>query len=513
MPQRKTSTKDLSGIIVLDNFSYSTLFSREVQGENYPHRLILSPTFLFKHTDHSIITDMKDNAYPLLAHLSQSEISTGTTNEEIVNFITTSNRNDNREIYIVTSAGRVRALSLTGVARDFGQPFNTGSSTQTSLILYSGNIFFANQGSGNLYYISEASTGTTWSTITGLISPLHFQTFSIYLYVADKNSSSDAFRRKIKVYNTSFTQSGELDLGTNWDIQDIANNNHKFLVIVANPAGVFGNQYLFLWDGSWNNRPFHFLKLPGIYLGSVNYMGAFLLFLKVGKSVNVYELDGYALRFIDSFPSLLISENLLPPVRFSVYGNYIFWGTKINDLNENIIVWYNPLEKEILGINSNTANQVEGILANLDINQNLRIFYTDSTKDKVFSQILIPIGGLDNYISGGNSFRQTTSKLAYVSNVFNFVRAIKIDKIEAFYGNKPPNSDCGFDIKIESESIRTGETQSETFVIDNSKDDFYTIFSETGIRGEKITIKIFLRTNGTFKGNLKRLLIHYSYIN
>jgi hypothetical protein len=348
MPRKKTTKKKTeAGVVVLENFHQQTIISREVEpNSEFMHRFILSPTYLFKYADNPTLDDYGDVSYPLYANLPSTTLSLTSGIGYITAYCSPSNANDSRIVYVATSKGKVLALSKTGIARDFGTPASlSASQDETTLARYSGKLFFINPSQTSLYYIDETSTGTTWSTITGLISPKFGETYSTNFYVADKSSSSNNYRNLIKVYGTGLSQLGQLDLGAGLDIQDIVNNNNRLMVLIANPANVFTEQYMFLWDGMYSNRPFHVLRLPGIYLGSINYSGAFFIFLKQGNAVYVYELAGYALRMIDIFPQTDVLTKLNPAYRFSTYGNYMFFPAYNKNDNFSFIAIYNIFEK------------------------------------------------------------------------------------------------------------------------------------------------------------------------
>jgi len=504
--------KSAGGVLVLENFQYSTLFRREVLASNpdFIHRIILSPSYLFKSVDGSYITDMGDTAYPLLTPLNRGEISLTSGDGYPVFFLRPSLTNDNRIFYVITQNGFVRAMKIDGVARNLGKPIsNFNRPYETTLILYTDKIFFINSQSTSIYHIPENTTGTSWTSIGGFNSPYVAETFSIYLYIVDKNASGDLNRRIVRVYNTGLTQSGTLDLGTNWDIQDIVNNNNRFLVIIANPFGITANQYAFLWDGSYQNTYFHAFNLPGRYIGSVNYLGAFLMFIQVGGALNVYELSGYSLRLIETMPGIIIDTTALPRQRFTTYGNYVIFPAKIKDLGLNGFVVYNILEKELLFLNGNTSNNIVGGLATNDLSGNIRIFYADQTADKVKYLTFLPTGSFDDYIQTSNSLASITNETIYVSNPVNFLQIAKIDKIEIYYGSKPP-AGSSFTIEISAKNKKTGETQTISKTIDSNYQDYYTLLDDVGAVGDEMVFTIKATNNASFKTNIKRVLIYYS---
>jgi len=511
--EAKKTAKSTGGAIVLENFSFSTLFRRETNTTDYLHYLIASPTFLFKDVDFSQITDMGDVAYPLLCQLPKTDLSlTSNIGYPTATYLP-SNYNDERILYCAFSKGKVLALKKSGIARDLGTPLSNPSlPNDTSLATFTGNLFFVNPSSTSVYYISETTTGTTWNSLSGFNSPKFAVPFSVYLYIADKSSSSAPNRQNIKVYGTSLTLTGTFDLGTNWDIIDIGNNNNKFLVIVANPVGVKANQYLFYWDGSYQNRYFHAVKLPGLYLGSLSFQGTYLVFLQIGNNIKVYEISGYALKYIDTFPNTSVNTTLLPSARFSTYGNYIFFITKKKDVDANVLVAYNPIEREVLTfyLDNSSKNFIQNV-AVLDGQGALRVFYNDTTPDKISQILLIPEVSLDYYIQNySNPFQEVS--LNYVSNVINLVRRSRIDKVEVFYGTKPQNSNQGIIIEITGIDSRLNQSKTITLEIDNQKQDYYWLFSQVGIIGDKFQFKIKFKTDGNFKGNLKRLIVYYTYI-
>lgn len=517
MPRRRKSK--ISGtennVLVLENFNRGTVFSRESSpNEEFLHRLIISPTYLFKIADGSYLTDMGDTTYPLISSLPEGTIGLNSGDGKPVFFLSPSITNDDRVIYVVTNSGRVRALSISGVARNLGQPVSLNNNYQTSLILYSNKIFFINPSSSSIYYIDENTTNTTWSSITGLYSPYLAETFSVYLYLADKNNSSDVNRRLVRVYGTSFSLLGNLDLGSSWDILDIVNNNNKFIVIFAQTHGIKSNQSAFLWDGSYQNRYFHAIKLPGYYVGSVNYMGAFLIFLQVGSDLKVYELSGYSLVYIDSFPSISVPTNLLPKQRFSVWGNYIVFPAKIKDLNINGFLMYNILEKEVIYFSTSSGNEVLGGVLSSDLNGNILYFFTIDVIDTVYKRIIYPPTSLDSYVqtNGNSSFRVITDDLLYVSNKINFFNRVKIDKIEVFYGKKPNSINDKIKINLWLLDERLNKTNSLDIVIDNSKDDYYFVTTDLGLIGNKLVVKAYYSNSTSFITNLKRIVIYYTQL-
>ena len=519
MPKKKTkiTTKEETGVLVFENFKQQTIISREVgtDGQNL-HRLIISPTYLFKFADNPSLTDYGDTIYSLYANLPSSTINLTSDSGYPVAYLSPSNANDMRVIYIATSKGYVYALSLTGIARSFGQPANlTSMQNETTLAKYVGKIFFINPSQDKIYHIDETSTGTTWNSITGLVSPKFGETFSVYFYVADKSSASNSFRNLIKVYGTSLAQVGQLDLGSGLDIQDIVNNNNRFLVVIANPANVFTDQYMFLWDGIYTNRPFHILKLPGIYVGSVNYAGAFFLFLKSGNSTYVYELVGYSLRMIDVLPQVDIPETFNPVYRFTTYGNYIFFPFINKEFNTSLIGMYNIFEKETLSIYALPASTpVYGLKAVLDLYQNLRLFYNSNEEDKIYYHLVLPDKGINEYETeqGSNAFSNIASNI-YYSNWVNFFTSVQIEKVEVFYGNKP-SAGSYVDIILETKDERLGETtlQSVTLRIDNNSQDNYALFTNIGLKGQRLRLSVKINTDGSYRGGIKRVVVYYTIL-
>jgi len=510
----KRGSKKEGGVIVLEGFQYSTIFRREVLATNpdFIHRLVLSPSYLFKSVDGSYITDMGDTAYPLLTPLNRGEISLTSGDGYSVFFLKPSIINDERVFYVVTQNGYVRAVKMSGVARNLGKPIsNFNRPYETTLILYTDKIFFINSQSTSIYHIPETTTGTSWTSIGGFNSPYVAETFSIYLYIVDKNASADLNRRIVRVYNTGLTQSGTLDLGTNWDIQDIVNNNNRFLVIIANPFGITSNQYAFLWDGSYQNRYFHAFNLPGRYVGSVNYLGAFLMFIQVGGALNIYELSGYSLRLIETMPGIVVNTTALPRQRFSTYGNYIIFPAKIKDLGLNGLVVYNILEKELVFLNGNTSNEIVAALATNDLSGNIRVFYADQTADKVKYLTLLPAGSFDDYLQTSNPLALLNNEIIYISNPVNFLRVSKIDKIEIYYGSKP-SSASSFTLEIIARNRKTGETQTVSKTINNTFPDNYVLLDEVGVVGDEMTFVIKATNTGAFKANIKRVLIYYTHL-
>lgn len=513
MPRRKKSTtlirktKDFGGVISLENFGYSTVFQRQeaIDGE-FLHRLVSSPTYLFKIVNGSTITDLQDVSYPLLTPFPLQTINLASGDGKVVAFSQPNIANDSRILYVATNSGRVKALSLTGIARDLGRPVNLTNNYETTILTYLDKIFFINPQSTSIWHIPENTTGTTWTAIGGLNSPKFGLTFSFYLYVVDKNASADANRRLIRVYGTGLTLLGSFDLGTYWDILDVANNNNKFLVIFAQPVGTSANQYAFLWDGSYQNRHFHSIRLPGRYVGSVNYMGAFLVFLQVGSDLKLYEMSGYSLNFIDSFPSVKINETCLPSQRFQVYGNYVLFPVSLKDLNLNGILFYNILEKESVFIKAETA-EITSLVVNTDLGNNVRVFYSDDASDIIKTSIIFPSGALDDYTGG---YKTATDELLYISNKINFLVKTIIDKVEVFYGVKPSNSTDKIKITITGFDTRLNTSVSQDLIIDQSAQDYYMVFNEVGVTGDQFQIKIYTTNSSNFRTTLKRLLIHYS---
>jgi len=518
MPKKKRKTiKEETGVLVFENFKQQTIISREVgtEGTNL-HRFIISPTYLFKFADNPSLADYGDTIYSLYANLPSSTINLTTNSGYPVAYLSPSNANDMRVIYIATSKGFVYALSLTGIARSFGQPANlTSNQNETTLAKYVGKILFINPSQNRIYHIDETSTGTTWGTITGLISPKFGETFSVYFYVADKSSSPNPFRNLIRVYGTSLSQVGTLDLGSGLDIQDIVNNNNRFLVIIANPANVFTDQYMFLWDGIYTNRPFHILKLPGIYVGSINYAGSFFIFLKSGHSTYVYELAGYSLRMIDVLPQVDIPEVFNPVYRFTTYGNYIFFPFVNKEFNISLIGVYNIFEKETLSIYAlPSSTPVYGLKAILDLSQNLRLFYNSNEVDKIYHRLVLPDKGINEYETeqGTNAFSNITPNI-YYSNWVNFFTTVQIEKVEVFYGNKPPSGSY-VDFILETRDEKLGETtsQSVTLRIDNNSQNNYALFTNVGLRGQRLRLSINMNTNGSYRGGIKRVVVYYSIL-
>jgi|GEM_PF-2760641 len=511
--ETKKTTQRSGGVIVLENFSFSTLFKRETNTTDYLHYLIASPSFLFKDVDFSQITDMGDVRYPLLCQLPKSELSlTSGIGYPVANYLP-SNYQDERILYSAFSTGRVLALKKSGVARDLGTPLSNPSlPNETSLATFIGKLFFVNPSSTSVYHIPEDTTGTSWTSLTEFNSPKFAVPFSVYLYIADKSSSSVQNRQNIKVYGTSLTLTGTFDLGTNWDIIDIGNNNNKFLVIIASPLGVKTNQYLFYWDGSYQNRYFNAIKLPGLYLGSLSFQGTYLIFLKTGNNTKIYEISGYALKYLDTFPNTSVNTTLLPSARFSSYGNYVFFIVKKKDVDANVLVAYNPIEREIFTfyLDNSSKNFIQSV-AVLDGQEALRVFYNDTTQDKISQILLIPETSLDYYVQNySNPFQEVSFN--YVSNLINLIRRSRIDKVEVFYGTKPANSNQGITIEITGMDSRSNQSKTTTLEIDNQKQDYYWLFSQVGLIGDKVQFKIKFKTDGNFKGNLKRLIAYYTYI-
>jgi len=519
MPQSKgkITMKEETGVLVFENFKQQTIISREVgtDGKNL-HRFIISPTYLFKFADNPSLMDYGDALYPLYANLPSSTINLTSNSGYPVAYLSPSNANDMRVLYIATSKGYVYALSLTGIARSFGQPTSlTSGQNETTLAKYVGKILFINPSKDRIYHIDETSTSTTWNSITGLASPKFGEVFSVYFYVADKSSASNSFRNLIKVYGTSLSQVGQLDLGSGLDIQDIVNNNNRFLVVIANPANVFTDQYMFLWDGIYTNRPFHIMKLPGIYVGSVNYAGAFFLFLKSGNSTYVYELVGYSLRMIDVLPQVDIPEIFNPSYRFTTYGNYIFFPFVNKEFDISLIGMYNIFEKETLSIYALSASKpIYGLRAVLDLDQNFRIFYNSNEEDKIYHRLILPDKGINEYEAekGLDAFSNIVSNI-YYSNWVNFFTSVQIERVEVFYGNKPPEGSY-MDFILETKDERLGETtpQSVTLRIDNNLQDNYALFTNIGLRGQRLRMSIKLNTNGSYRGGIKRVVIYYSIL-
>ncbi|MFH8086891.1 MAG: hypothetical protein QW609_03665 [Candidatus Aenigmatarchaeota archaeon] len=454
---------------------------------------------------------MGDVFYPLLSNFPLSSISL-TNFGKVAYLLSPSISNDNRILYVVSDTGKVLALSINGVARNLGQPVTLTNNFQTTLALFANNIIFVNPMSTSFYRIAEDTTGTSWTPISGVNSPLLGETFSVYFYLADKNVSTDENRRIIRVYGTSFSQIGYMDLGSSWDILDIVNNNNKFLVIFAQIKGNKGIQYAFLWDGSYQSRYFHALKLPGYYVGSVNYMGSFLIFLQVGADLKVYELYSYSLRYIDSFPSIIVPTVLLPKERFTVWGNYISFPVKLNDLNLNGFLMYNILEKEIIFVRG-SLNNIIGLLISADLEGNVRCFFSDNSNDVVYHKLLIPFGSFDNYLQqkGLTSF-DTQENLLYVSNKIVFFNKISIDKVEVFYGNKPPDNNSSIRLEINGIDERNNTLEQVSLIIGQNHQNNYAFFDQVGVKGNKFIVKVFSTSNGNFKTNLKRIVFYYSLL-
>lgn len=513
MPRkRKKAQIPEEQVFALENFNRGTIFLREVvYDEEFRHRLIASPSYLAKFVDSSYINDMGDVFYPLLSNFPLSSISL-TNFGKVTYLLSPSINNDDRILYVVSNSGKVWALRINGLARNLGQPVTLTNNFQTTLLLFADNIIFINPMSTSLYRIAENTTGTSWTSISGVNSPLLGETFSVYFYIADKNATSDENRRIIRVYGTAFSQLGTMDLGGSWDILDIVNNNNKFLVIFAQTKGNKGIQYAFLWDGSYQNRYFHAVRLPGYYVGSVNYMGSFLIFLQVGADLKVYELYSYSLRYIDSFPSVMVPTMLLPKQRFSVWGNYIAFPIKIYDLNLNGFLMYNILEKEVIFIRGG-SNEVKGLLLSADLEGNIRCFFTDTSDNTVYHTLLVPSGSLDSYIQqNGSSSFDTQENLLYVSNKIAFYNRIAIDKVEVFYGNKPPDNNSFIRIEINGFDERNNVSEQASLIIGHMHQDNYALFDQVGVKGNKFVIKVYSASNGTFKTNLKRIVFYYSLL-
>jgi hypothetical protein len=516
MPKtRKKTTKSEFGVLVLDNFSKSSFVKREVSFDSdLLHRLVLSPSYLFKFADNPSFLDYGDKPYPLLSHLPSTTINLPSGSGYPTAYMTPSNVNDSRIIYIATSTGKVFALSQTGVARNFGQPATlTTLQNETTLAKFIGKIFFINPSQTSIYHIDETSTGTSWTSLSGFVSPKFGLTFSVYFYVADKSASTNPFRNLIKVYGTSLSQVGSLDIGQNKDIQDIVNNNNRFLVVIANDANVFTEQYMFLWDGSHQNRPFHIVRLPGIYSGSVVYGGAFFIFVRYGNSTYIYELAGYVLRLIDILPNIVINETFLPQYRITSYGNFIIFPAVIKDLNLNCLILYNVFEKETMALYaSDLTNTIYGVWSILDLAKNFRVFYNSNEADKIYHRLVLPNEGMNSYETnqGVNSFQQIPVP-SYYSNVINFFRRIMINRVDVFYGNKPTGTNK-IDILLRTIDEYQGQTtfNEQTLTIDNQKMDNYHIFDAVGLIGNRLEIRVSITTDGSFRGGLKRVIIYYS---
>ncbi|GIW67871.1 MAG: hypothetical protein KatS3mg096_739 [Candidatus Parcubacteria bacterium] len=517
MPRRKQeqlsqfrvrqSRKDIGGVILLENFAYSTIFQRQDGADGkFLHRAIISPSYLYKIVNGSTIADLQDVSYPLMTPFPLETIPLTTGDGVVVSFYQPNIANDNRILYVATNSGKVKALSLTGVARNLGQPVSLTNNYDTTILTFTDKIFFINPTSTSIWHIPENTTGTTWTAVGGLNSPKFGITFSTSLYVADKNASGDANRRLVRVYNTGYVLQGSLDLGTTWDILDIVNNNNKFILIFAQPVGTSANQYAFLWDGSYQNRYFHAIKLPGKYVGSVNYMGAFLIFLQVGADLKIYELAGYALNFIDSLPSIKVNEKCLPSQRFTVYGNYVCFPVFLKDLDLKAILMYNILEKEAVLIKGETS-EIIATAVNSDLNGNIRIFYSDDVADRIKTSIIFPSGALDDYT--GN-FKVITDELIYISNRITFFNRVSIDKVEVWYGNKPANATDRIKINFQGIDTRLNTTDTVDLIINQDSQSNYVLFDAVGVRGDQIQVRIYTTNSATFRTTLKRMLIYYS---
>ncbi len=535
MPRRKRktslltptkSTKTEEGFLVFENFKSGTIFRKEVLPENVDnyHAVVIGAPYLYKHISGEYISGV-DTPYPLLSALPTSLIPLATGDGKVVFLLRPTTPNDGRFFYVATTTGRVKAMKIDGVARDLGQPkANPTNPYETSLAIYTDKIFFVHPSATSIYHIPETTTGTTWTAVGGFNSPKFATTFSFYLYIADKNSASDPNRRLVRVLNTSYTILGSLDLGGNWDVIDISNNNERFLVVYAQPYGIKAGQVAFLWDGGYQNRPFHVLRLPGYYVGSVNYMGAYLIFLQVGTSLNVYELSGFALKFIDSFPAVQIDDTALPSQRFSVWGNYIFMsslkqGSGYPDISlETKIPVYNILEKELIFLPLITdpplSSGAKCVLVTSDLNNNLRVIGAPDVADKVVSILFLPDGIFDVYENNTAVPYQTGKTAEYYSNIINFIRPVKINRVDVYYGRPPTDSRDYWQIELHSINENTNETFDALFRIDINSQSNYMRFDNVGLIGNKFVMfaKLY-NISGKFRGNLKRVIINFSYLN
>lgn len=529
MPRKKetlTTTKgrakDIEGVVVLENFHKGTIFNIEASKDKNLHRLILSPVHLFKQiggTGFNAFQNEENAPYPLLAHLPILTTTLPTTTGYIVAYSNSSNTNDNRIFYSATSRGYVRAVKIDGEARDLGRPVSPAlDRNDISLGVFAGNIYLVSPvDSGNVFYISETTTGTTWSTITAT-SPQFLVPFSVYLYFADKQNASDGYRRLIKVLTTSNAILGSLDLGVFWDVIDIQNNNNKFLVIIAQKQGQVATQTLFLWDGNYQTVPFHSLRLPGVYLGGVNYQGSFLLFLQVGNGVNVYELAGYSLRFIESFPGIFVPTILLPSQRFSVYGNYIVFPVAIKDQNINALMVFNVLEDEAFLIDAGTANNLLSAFFTSSLNGNIRLFFNDTTEKTIYSVNFIPNTSLDDWMAtrANNDGELTPFRSGnytiYWSNAINFLRRVRIDRADVYYSTKPANTGQKIQIDFFAYDKQANNLMNSSFVIDSSSQDYYSFTTDLGLIGDHLRFKISLQNDGNYGGFIKRLVIYFTYL-
>jgi hypothetical protein len=204
---------------------------------------------------------------PLIASYNWNQIS-ASLDGEIVAMIPASSNSANFTVFLMTSTSHVFGITASGgipvSVTSLGFPDGGAHSGLLTgkLASFAGTLFAGVYLDSQIYRITSFS-GPTWSSGMGSITlgvNTFFTTFLQYLTVTDGLGN-------VVKFDTSFTQSAGISLGTGWIITGTINYNDKYMAIAAVRTNSYDytENYIFLWDGvsaTYN----YAMRIPGGYI-------------------------------------------------------------------------------------------------------------------------------------------------------------------------------------------------------------------------------------------------------
>lgn len=417
-----------------------------------------------------------------------------------------------RHLVFITDTGYVYATdTTTDVA--MGQPTGSiGSNYAHDVEVFNGKVVAGIASKTALYY-ADVTASPTWTSFGSLSASKHYlKTFGSKCYVTDISGLSV---RLVKIIDSAWTVSSGLDLGADWSVTGLENDNEEFLAVFAQKTdgGAQANPHvLFLWNGLASDSYTKAIQLNGQYRCSAVKDGVMHFITSENGSITISRRVGFGIEALDQIIDLDVQTFLdNPKAKMGVRGNFFVVAT------EDGMLFWDPYAKISFIAYSGVANEVLTVAPHDSYEQvylgrkNLSSFYLGSWKPLVSATL------------------GTVSSAEYESNWMpppnDAGERIHVDHIEVVYNVKPPSSSDIITVTITSKDDLESETENtDTVVIKDTTanstnayvDDKRAVSGPIGRDVTDFKIDIDMTVSGasqiTWFPTIPEILIHYTPI-
>jgi len=496
--------------VVFENFRDATLFS--LASDKPSHQYVVSSGFRWKQGLTGNQSPYKgDVIYPLVPHTQRGGTNSTSLVKEITSYTPLKSGGQEGRVAFIFKNSQVWVYdSHNSDTITDGGTIDTGTDNLTNDIC-SFNGYLVGVAFGTYVKKRREDLSDSWTAFGSFDSPRFCETYNQYLYIGNKPSGIYGRLTQIKIFNTSFSNVGTLDLGTDFEIKDFRNINNDYILIVAKTAGSY---CLLYWDGGANTSYSKIVPIDGEYVGMTRTSVGWVVVTKK-DTINLYLLNGYQLEPLKTFlgsNNFPIYSNLNYKLNVAGMDNFIALRYKEGDILGENTYWFVIYDVEdkatyMRYFRTESGNTICGIGG-----------FVDSVGNKYFWWQQLSNSPSINYLRKfpiNTSGSEALENIYYYSNWLDLGSRVKIEKMEVIYDGQLNDNDDFITLKLFTVDNQTRDDYTETTIgtITNSSPKYRMVY-DVGKTAErfKVMLTSHFGSASTWSGIIKKIVVYYNLI-